>query len=407
MIVPDLGRWEPPPGLIADYERLWLPTTDAPRAYHVVCGLAVVSAAIENRAYLPFGGDRILPNFFAVLLGPSSFFRKSSCLAKARKTIGRANPDALLPDEFSREALLRKLGQRGQGLLTYSEFSGALATFGRDYMSGTKELLTDLYDSPETYTRLVGSNEFKATNVCLSILAASQTGWFLEKLKGGDIRGGFLARFSFWPAFDKKRFIAIPPEPETALLNDIVQRLRLLTTLRPQACTLEPGVSERYTKWLERHERDLHGHPRADDLSPFWSRLSVMTLKFAMLLQLSRDASRVITLDSMDRALDLTDFLKRALAHLFQDEFAFSKEQQQRQRVLRKITSSPGVTYRDLMRACSLSKMEMDRVLETLRAEERIRRDGKQIYLDEAPDTSATVSATGTDATRPMFSRVK
>lgn len=401
---PDLGAWEPPSGILADYERVWLDTSDAPRVYHVAVGLAVLAATVETRCYLPFGGDRLYPNLWIIILGPSSFFRKSSCLAKGRKTLGQANPDALLPDEFSREALLKRLSSRGQGLLTYSEFSGALATFGRDYMSGTKELLTDLYDSPESYTRVVGPTEFKASNVCLSLLAASQTGWFLEKLKGGDIRGGFLARFSFWPAFEKRRFLAFPPEPNADRLRSVVADLRLLAHMPPRPCALGHGVESRYAKWLEKHERELHSHPRGDDLSPFWSRLSVMTLKFAMLLQLSHDSSPVITLPTLDRALDLTDFLKRALGHLFQDEFAFTKDQQDRQKVLRKITNTPGVVYRDLMRACSLTKTEMDRVLATLRAEERITQEGKSFYLSAE---SGPVSATGTDTNHPMFMRVK
>jgi ESS family glutamate:Na+ symporter len=94
------------------------------------------------------------------------------------------------------------------------------------------------------------------SGVCLSLLAASQTGWFLEKLKGGDVRGGFIARFSFWPAFEKRRFIAIPPEPDWRLGHDIVKRLHLLTVMQPQECRLAPGVQDRYTTWLERHERE-------------------------------------------------------------------------------------------------------------------------------------------------------
>ena len=380
---PDLGAWSAGPGLLDDYERLWLETSDAPRVYHVAAGLAVIASAVENRVYLPFGGERIYPNIWALLLGPSSFFRKSTCISKARKTLSRAHPDALLPDEFSREALLKKLSSRGQGLLTYSEFSGALATFGKDYMSGTKELLTDLYDCPASYSRVVGQTEFKAVGICLSLLAASQTGWFLEKLKGVDMRSGFIARFSFWPAFDKKRFIAIPPEPDTQLSNDIVKRLQALTHIRPQPCVLNRAVQDRYTSWLERHERELHGHPRCDDLSPFWSRLSIMTMKFAMVLQLARDAAPEIELDAMERAIGLTDFLKRALVHLFAEEFAFTREDQDRKKVLRHVRAKPGIWYRDLMRACSMQKFQMDRVLETLGAEEHVekRQDGKRVSL--------------------------
>ena len=143
---PSLRHWEPPAGVLRQYENAWVPTSDAPREYHIAAGLAVLAATIENRIFLPFGGDAIYPNVWILILGPSSFFRKSSTLSKAKKTLGRLNVGGdkgpLLPDEFSREALLKHLSEKPQGLLTYSEFSGALATYSRDYMSGTKELLT-------------------------------------------------------------------------------------------------------------------------------------------------------------------------------------------------------------------------------------------------------------------------
>jgi hypothetical protein len=211
--------------------------------------------------------------------------------------------------------------------------------------------------------------------------------------------------------------MAIPPEPDQRLGDDIVKRLHLLTAMSPKACRLGPGVQDRYTTWLERHERELHGHPRCEDLSPFWSRLSIMTLKFAMLLQLSHDADLEIGRESLESAIALTDFLKRSLVYLFAEEFAFTKDQQERQRVLRKVRAQPGIALRDLMRACSMSKFEMGRVLDTLEAEERVLRrvDGKRIYFDPADDgdglevsaASAAVSATGTDTMRPTFMRVK
>ena len=58
-IGPDLGTWESPTGILADYERLWIKTSDAPRIYHVAAGLTVLAGAVENRVYLPFGGERL------------------------------------------------------------------------------------------------------------------------------------------------------------------------------------------------------------------------------------------------------------------------------------------------------------------------------------------------------------
>lgn len=158
-------------------------------------------------------------------------------------------------------------------------------------------MLSDLYDCPETYVRMIGSQTWTLKHVCLSIFAASQTDWFLEKLKAGDVRGGFLARFSYWPAFEKRRFLAVPPEPSAAIGNRLIAGLNDLRSVRG-AATLPPSERDRYATWLERHERDLHGSPKTGELSAFWSRLSVMTLKFAMLLQLAHDRALVISPDA-------------------------------------------------------------------------------------------------------------
>lgn len=408
---PFLGAWEPLPGVLRDYETYWAPTTDAPRVYHVAAALAVVATVVENRVYLPFGGDRLYPNVWTLILGPSSFFRKSTALAKARKTITRLHADdhgasPLLPDEFSREALLKKLSEKPQGLLTYSEFSGALAAFSRDYMSGTKETLADLYDCPPTYTRIVGANTWKINSPCISILAASQTDWFLEKLKSGDVRGGFLARFTYWPAFEKRRFIAVPPEPDAAVGARLLRGLNALRAVRGPILL---GSSEQaaYADWVERHERDLHGAANIGELSPFWSRLSITALKIAMLLQVAHDGALVISPEALTRAIELTDFLKASLRHLFAEEFAFSEPMRNRQKLLRLVRRYPkGISRRDLMRASNLLARDFDQIVSTLQQEERITLTaGGFIPLDSSAE-SAPVSEPGTDTNQAMFSRV-
>jgi hypothetical protein len=86
---------------------------------------------------------------------------------------------------------------------------------------------------------------------------------------------------------------------------------------------------------------------------------------------------------------------------------AFTKDQQERQRVLRHVTKKPGIEYRDLMRACTMSKKDMDRALKTLMAEERIRREGKKIWPEGVSGVSEAVSGTGTDKFQPTSMRVK
>ena len=407
---PNLDHWPTPPGAVRLFEQYWTPTTDAPREYLIACGLATLCACVENRVWLSFGGERLYPNLWILILGPSSFFRKSTCISKARKTLRRIysgdRDGPIGPDESSREALLKRMSERGQLLLMYSEFSGALAQFSRDYMAGTKEFLTDMYDSPESYTRLVGAQTFTIRDACVSILAASQTDWFLEKLKGGDIRGGFLARFSFWPAFEKKRFLAVPPEPDLRLGNQLAATLNKVRDVRG-AAVLSGPARERYTAWLEGHEHELHGTNRASDLSAFWSRLSVMALKFAVLFQVAEQQSLTVGVSALESSLTLTAYLKRALSHLFQEEFAFTRDMQDRQRVLRLIRNRGAISFRDLLRASSLLKRQLDPVLETLTAEGQIRRGKDGSITLMASELSEPVSSTGTDNVRTQISRVK
>ncbi len=410
---PTLDHWEAPPGALEDYLQYWGPTSDAPRVYHIACGLVALAGIVENRVYLQFGGDRIYPNLFALILGPSSFYRKSSSLAKAKRTLKESyrgdGAGPVLPDEFSREALLKVLSERAQGVLTYSEFSGTLANFGRDYMSGTVQLLADLYDSPAEYKRVIGAQTFTLRNCCLSILAASQTDWFVEKVKASDMRGGFLARFTFWPAFTKGEFLAVPPAPDSTLGKRLLQRLAAIRALEGPV-SLEAAAETHYTRWVEMHERELNNSLNVADLSPFWSRLSITTLKLAVLLEMSHRVDLRVSVDAVRQAITITEFLKSSLRVLFQQDFAFTQPMKDRQKILRLVLSRPGVSRRDLLRASNMLARPFEDVLRTLTQEDSIVvREGKYFatHDDDASVSSAAVSDGPTDTRRPVIPRVK
>jgi hypothetical protein len=326
---------------------------------------------------------------------------------QARRTLTRiceGQPNALLfPDEFSREALVTRLGESAQGLLTYSEFSGALAAFGRDYMSGTKELLADLYDSPPKYERIVGGRTITAMDVCLSILAASQTDWLLEKVKENDIRGGFLARFTFVPAFAKRRFIAIPPEPDGKVGSELLRHLNTLRRLEGPI-VLPGSVRDRYADWLERHERDLEAMPRAGQLGPFWSRMAMTTLKLALILHVSTAGTLLMDEAALESAIGMTAFLKAALAKLFDEEMAFTPDMRNKQKVLQTIRRHPGICFRDVSRNSNLLKRPLEAVIETLLIEKLV--DAKEGCFWPVGE-SAPVGKPGTDIKKAQLARVK
>ena len=130
-----------------------------------------------------------------------------------------------------------------------------------------KELLADFYDCPENYERVVGKQKITASNVCISVLAASQTDWLLDKLHENDMRGGFLARFTFWPAFYKRRFLAIPPDPNAKARGELLQHLNACGSLRDRLC-LPSSVRDHYHSWLQEHAVPEAGDCRSPGVCP-------------------------------------------------------------------------------------------------------------------------------------------
>ena len=67
---------------------------------------------------------------------------------------------------------------------------------------------------------------------------------------------------------------------------------------------------------------------------------------------------------ALTSAIGLTDFLKAALGKLFEEEIAFTPGMKDRQKVLRLITNRAGISFRDLLRASSLTKKQLEPALE-------------------------------------------
>jgi Protein of unknown function (DUF3987) len=364
------------PNLLTDYVNLWRETTDAPLVYQLAGGLATISTLLGRKVNMDYGSGPLYPNLWILTLGPSSLFRKTTCLTQARNTISAIDESAVFPDESTREKLISTLSERPDGIFTFSEFGNFLATAKRDYMAGMKELLADLYDCPDRYRRETsGLGMLEIWNPYLVVLATSQTGWFLEKINELDLRSGFLARFLYVPAYTKERHCPFPPPLDQRGFEALVGSLNAVSTLNGRLA-LDAEAMNRYVAWVEQHERDL-AEDDADRLSAFWTRLSPIALKLAMILHAAgnRREQRTIDVATIESTLKLVEVFKLGLRQLFTKDLALTHEQRNREKVLRHITKQTeagGISRRDLQRATSLTRAAVDEALETLLAEERI-----------------------------------
>jgi hypothetical protein len=360
----------PKSGLLKDYLDFATPLTDAPLVYHLFCGLVTIAVSLGNRVYLPFGAVNIYPNLYVCLLGSSSFCRKTYSMSIARNILENFDGTFILAEEFSPERLFERLSKTPQGLILWSEFGGALQNFERSYMLGTKEFLTDLFDCRPKYRRELKNTEYVIENPCVSILAASTASWLSSRIKEDDVRGGFFPRFLFIPETKKDKRLDIPPLPDKQLQDSIARDLARLRRLSGRV-TLD-RVRAGYREWIFGHEDQLKGQSKAGVLGGFWTRLSIYTLKFAMLYQVSMDGSLEITSEAMSKAIYLTEFLKTSLVKLFDYEFQFTKAGKDKVKVLQLIEREPGIVHGRLLQNSNLKAKELKEVLDTLFQEERI-----------------------------------
>lgn len=182
-----------PSGFTENYIDYAKNLTDAPEIYHKFLSLSLLSLAV-GRTPISITPTQLYPNFWLILIGASGITRKTSAMKLALDVL----PDdhAYLPNDFSPEALQQSLSEQNQGLIWKEEIGGFLESMKKkDYMSGTADLLCQLFDCPDRYSKTLRSQRFDLSNVCFNIIAATTPSRFLETVKPSDFNSGFQSRF--------------------------------------------------------------------------------------------------------------------------------------------------------------------------------------------------------------------
>lgn len=333
----------PKQGFIKEYIETVTKTTDSPKIFHLFAAYALLSAVVGNRVYIPFGSNEIHCNVWAVVIAPSSLFRKTTALSIPRGYLWNQDysKEKVLPSEFTPEALITTLEQNPEGILFCSEFGGFLSIMNKDYMQGTKELLTDLYDSPQLYIRKLKNSEYTIEQPALSIFGATTLNWFADRVKENDWHGGFLNRFLFVPATKKEKTLAWPepPDPEGVkfIKNHLGKVNRFLDGKR--LAIDDRHVKPVYIEWVNRFERQA-GH--SEELSGFLARLEVYVLKFAALNALTSDNPSVVpTKEHIEHAIRIVEWVYQSTTRLFSEEISFNPEEKMEKKILSLLEKEP------------------------------------------------------------------
>jgi len=202
-------NWDALPSFMKRYVDTAARYTDADPGALLTAWLPVIAVNIGNHVYIPNGSKRVFPNVWAVLIGPSTVSRKTTCIRLALKTIDpyEANVHKLFPDQPEDHRLVlnsatkARLGQllaaSSNRLLAYSEIKELFQSCSATYNSGQKAALTSLFDG-DSITRSTMERTDRIDNPALSIVGASTEGWLYNDYQSEAERAsGFPQRFLY------------------------------------------------------------------------------------------------------------------------------------------------------------------------------------------------------------------
>lgn len=365
-----LGLAMPQTGWLDKYVRTCVSLTDAPVEFHLASGLAAIAAAIGNRTWFVGWGARTFPHVWIVLVAGSSFMRKSTSVGLASDLLVESVPEALFPADFSREGFLDELAQQPWGLLVQNEFGEFLAKMQRDFMKGSQQTFTNLYDGRTLRRRTVGGGSKLISAPAVTILSATTIEWLERELTEGDIAGGFIPRFAWVTASVKASDKGRGEEFPTLVRNELVRGLQAIGRRGPAAARFEQDAVDRIDDWRRSFEERAEAETHGVSIKGFGARLTTMAWKFAMLYALSDAAWEVeehVTVSGIhaERAVAYADLLYSNVADLVDDDIATTDDQRTFRRILH-ICAGRGVSWSDLLRHTGMQSPKLRPFVATL-----------------------------------------
>lgn len=338
--------------------------TDAPLQYHQSVAYWMIGSVIGRNCFMTVGDQQIFPNIWLLVLGPSSFYRKTTSIFIARKMLKAICPESLISDQWTMESLIAIMQTEPKGIMIHSEFKSFLSVLQKDYNHGAQSFLTELYDC-NSFSRVRGTSDIKRYSIespFLSLAAASTMEWLQNSIKHEDISGGFLARFLVVSADKKEKDLPFPPKADEVIRQQLIGLLKL-TAGRSREIIYSQAAKEEYADWYGSLRRTTDKMPEM--LRGFLTRLQVYCHKIAIIEATLNDTGTV-TPDIVAKAIAYCSERVNEIVSLGDTSLGRSKFDAMGMRVQGIVDRNPGIDYSRLLKNSNISAKYLHDVLDTL-----------------------------------------
>lgn len=204
-----------------------------PKAYHLAAAIWMMGIAIARRLVFNASYGAIFPCDYHLVVGISTYFRKSTGITLAEGLIKKYRPHMLLAPPQSREAMLHILtgrqpenwdslrpydkklisdgqafpAQRGLWIEEISQMFKGMSK--RDFMSGLKEMWMEAWDCKDSITQYTKSGGYiYVRNIGLNLIGTSTPSELSISIHDNDWTNGLITRFCLW--FPEEDYREVP-----------------------------------------------------------------------------------------------------------------------------------------------------------------------------------------------------
>jgi len=266
--MPKLTMNLPPDHFVARYVEHWSGMNDAYPDYHYATALAMLSAGANSILGVRIRNFGTLKtNLWFMMLGQSSFSRKSTAMKPGIRFTGACDCLTELPGTFSPESLLEVLDETEKVYHFKDEAAQILGGMNQKaYMADLRDLFCQLYDG-SPFSRVLRSKSgvqtrFRADEPYLTLQWATTPENFVRSTTMLDATSGFLLRFlPIYPRYPKETMglelgnIELDWR-EMNLQNEYMELVDFINGHQSITMNPSPEAMERYNRWMLTRERE-------------------------------------------------------------------------------------------------------------------------------------------------------
>lgn len=337
-----------------DYFLKYTAAAESPTDFFKWAAISAISAIARDNIYLKTEVITVRPNMYILLYAKSGTCKKSVPLTKILPIIEAVKNTKIIKGRTSLQFAISGLSQgvingageviAGASGLIYSEELTSMII--RD--DSTIDYLTDLYDWHAEWTSGTHARgEEKLSNVCLSILAATNEKLFKQVFNAEAIYGGLLGRTLIVQGHSARHknslmYKTVEEISDQPLISHLVRLSRLKGPM-----TLTDDAAAYFHEWY--HKQDFE---KFDSETGLESRLTAHMLKVAIALAMAEESlEKVVTLKHLTIAMDMVVKLIPSY-RLLSTNVMVSEEQKQSVLIMKSILKHGGqwISRKELLR---------------------------------------------------------